>query len=78
MMSAKEAEKRHLKPMAKIVSHAITGVKPQIMGIGPISAVRKAVSISTYFFLVKKFSCEVVFEKDYIYILKGRKGWLES
>ena len=45
MMSAKEAEKRNLKPMAKIVSHAITGVKPQIMGIGPISAVRKAVSL---------------------------------
>lgn len=43
-MSAKEAEKRNLKTMAKIVSHAITGVKPQIMGIGPISAVQKAVS----------------------------------
>jgi len=42
-MSAKEAEKRNLKTMAKIVSHAITGVKPQIMGIGPISAVQKAV-----------------------------------
>ena len=55
MMSAKEAEKRNLKPMAKIVSHAITGVKPQIMGIGPISAVRKAVSISTYFSSLKFF-----------------------
>jgi len=43
LMSAKEAEKRNLKTMAKIVSHAITGVKPQIMGIGPISAVQKAV-----------------------------------
>ena len=28
--------------MAKIVSHAITGVNPAVMGIGPISALRKA------------------------------------
>jgi len=42
VMSKKEAEKRGLDPMAKIVSHAITGVNPAVMGIGPISALRKA------------------------------------
>ena len=31
-----------MDPMAKIVSHAITGVNPAVMGIGPISALRKA------------------------------------
>ena len=31
-----------MDPMAKIVSHAITGVNPAVMGIGPVSALRKA------------------------------------
>ena len=42
VMSQKEAEKRDLMPMAKIVSYACTGVNPSVMGIGPISAVKKA------------------------------------
>ena len=43
LMSADQAAKRQLKPMASIVSWATTGVRPSVMGIGPISAVRKAV-----------------------------------
>ena len=43
LMSATQAAKRQLKPMASIVSWATTGIKPSVMGIGPISAVRKAV-----------------------------------
>ena len=34
----------NLKPMAKIVSTAVAGVDPAIMGIGPVPAVRKALS----------------------------------
>lgn len=34
--------KYNLKPMAKIVSRAIAGVDPSIMGIGPIPAIKKA------------------------------------
>lgn len=35
--------KRHgLRPLARIVSSAVTGVEPRIMGIGPVSATRKA------------------------------------
>lgn len=35
--------KRHgLKPLARIVSSAVTGVEPRIMGIGPVTASRKA------------------------------------
>ena len=32
----------HLKPLARIVSAAVSGVEPRIMGIGPVEASRKA------------------------------------
>jgi acetyl-CoA C-acetyltransferase len=41
-MSADEAAKRGLTPMARIASWAHAGVDPAIMGTGPIPAVRKA------------------------------------
>ena len=46
VMTREEAEKRKLKPLVRIVSTAEVGVDPSIMGIGPVEAVRKAVSIS--------------------------------
>jgi acetyl-CoA C-acetyltransferase len=42
LMTLAEAKKRGIKPMAKIVSWANTGVDPAIMGTGPISASKKA------------------------------------
>ncbi|MGN6467504.1 MAG: acetyl-CoA C-acyltransferase, partial [Rhizobiaceae bacterium] len=42
LMSAKEAKKRKLKPLARIASWATAGVDPKIMGSGPIPASRKA------------------------------------
>jgi acetyl-CoA C-acetyltransferase len=42
LMSAKEAEKRGLEPLARIVSWAHAGVDPAIMGSGPIPASRAA------------------------------------
>jgi acetyl-CoA C-acetyltransferase len=42
LMSAEEAKKRGLKPMARIASWAQAGVEPEIMGTGPIPASRKA------------------------------------
>ncbi|MEM6663309.1 MAG: acetyl-CoA C-acetyltransferase [Pseudomonadota bacterium] len=42
LMSAEEAEKRGITPMARIVSYATAGVDPAIMGTGPIPASRKA------------------------------------
>ncbi len=33
---------RGLKPLARLVAYAHTGVEPEIMGIGPVSATRKA------------------------------------
>jgi acetyl-CoA C-acetyltransferase len=42
LMSADEAEKRGIEPLARIVSYATAGLDPQIMGVGPIYASRKA------------------------------------
>lgn len=42
IMTAKEAAKRGLTPLARIASWATAGVDPAIMGSGPIPATRKA------------------------------------
>jgi acetyl-CoA C-acetyltransferase len=42
LMTAKEAERRGIEPMARIVSWATAGVDPSIMGTGPIPASRRA------------------------------------
>ncbi|WP_259780588.1 acetyl-CoA C-acetyltransferase [Aestuariispira ectoiniformans] len=42
LMSAEEAEKRGLTPLARIASWATAGVDPAIMGTGPIPSSRKA------------------------------------
>lgn len=44
LMSADEAEKRGLTPLARIVSWAQAGVDPSIMGTGPIPASRQALA----------------------------------
>ena len=42
LMSAAEAEKRGLTPIARIASYATAGLDPSVMGVGPIFASRKA------------------------------------
>jgi acetyl-CoA C-acetyltransferase len=42
LMTASEAARRGLKPLARIVAFATAGVDPAIMGTGPIPATRKA------------------------------------
>jgi len=42
LMRGKEAERRGVAPLARIVSWATCGVDPSIMGVGPIPASRKA------------------------------------
>ena len=42
LMNAKEADRRGLKPLARIVSWATAGVDPAVMGSGPIPASRAA------------------------------------
>jgi acetyl-CoA C-acetyltransferase len=46
VMSAKEAERRGLKPLVYIRSQAVAGVPPEIMGIGPAPASRKALKLA--------------------------------
>jgi len=42
LMSADDAERRGIEPLARIVSYATAGLEPKIMGVGPIYASRKA------------------------------------
>lgn len=42
LMSADEAERRGIEPLARIASYATAGLDPSIMGVGPVYASRKA------------------------------------
>ena len=42
LMSAEEAERRGIEPLARIAAYATAGLDPSIMGVGPIHASRKA------------------------------------
>jgi len=46
VMSDKKAEELGLKPMARFVSFAVAGVPPEIMGIGPVVAIPKALTLA--------------------------------
>jgi len=41
LVSSAYAEKNKLKPIARLVAYAHAGVEPQVMGLGPIPAVKK-------------------------------------
>ena len=44
LMSAEAAKRQGIEPMATIRSQAVAAVKPEIMGIGPVAASRKALA----------------------------------
>lgn len=44
LVSEKEAKRRDLTPLARIMDYAIAGVDPKIMGIGPVPAIQKLLS----------------------------------
>ncbi len=46
VMSAERAKELGLKPIAKFISFAVAGVPPEVMGIGPIKAVPKALKMA--------------------------------
>ena len=46
LMSAKEAQRRNIKPLAVLRSQAAVGVPPEIMGIGPAVSTRKALKLA--------------------------------
>jgi len=43
---AKTAKERGLKPLGRIISWAVAGVDPSIMGIGPVPSTRKALQLA--------------------------------
>ncbi len=46
VMSAEKAKALGLKPLARFVSFAVGGVRPEVMGIGPTAAVPKALKLA--------------------------------
>ena len=42
VMSGERVKELGVKPLARFVTYAVTGVPPGIMGIGPVPATRKA------------------------------------
>jgi acetyl-CoA C-acetyltransferase len=46
MMSEDAAYKHGLKPKAKMIAQAVSGISPEIMGIGPVQATKKALSMA--------------------------------
>ena len=48
LMSKETSKKLNLTPLVRIISWATTGVDPAIMGIGPVSASKKALEIANW------------------------------
>lgn len=46
VMSAEKAAQLGLKPLARFVSFAVGGVPPELMGIGPVAAIPKALKLA--------------------------------
>jgi len=46
VMSRKKAKELGLEPVGRLVSYAVAGVPPEIMGIGPVEAIPKALKIA--------------------------------
>src|SRR5512143_2005716 len=46
VMERKRAEEMGLKPLVRMISFAVGGVRPEVMGIGPIVAVPKALKLA--------------------------------
>src|SRR6266571_1257418 len=44
LMEKSVAEKKGLKPMARLLSYGHAGIDPKIMGLGPVSAVKRALT----------------------------------
>ena len=44
LMEASAARKKDLKPMARLIAYGHSGLDPKIMGLGPVSAVKKALA----------------------------------
>lgn len=46
VMSEKMVKELNIEPIARLVSYAVVGVEPRIMGIGPVDAIPKAIKMA--------------------------------
>ena len=46
VMSASKAAELGLKPLARIIASSVSGLAPEIMGVGPIEAIRKVLALT--------------------------------
>src|SRR5699024_11625067 len=46
VMSEKMVKELNLNPIARLVSYAVAGVPPKVMGIGPVAAIPKALKLA--------------------------------
>jgi len=46
VMSEKKARSLGIRPLARFVAYAVAGVPPEVMGIGPVAAIPKALSLA--------------------------------
>jgi acetyl-CoA acyltransferase len=46
VMAREKAESLGLKPLVRILGYAVAGVRPEVMGIGPIEAIPKALKLT--------------------------------
>ena len=65
MLASEKAVKDHgLTPLARIVSYCVSGVDPSIMGIGPVPAIKGALSRAG----------KTLDDMDLVEVRKGREG----
>jgi acetyl-CoA acyltransferase len=46
LLSEDKARKLKLKPLARLVGYSVTGVEPELMGIGPVKAIPKVIALT--------------------------------
>lgn len=62
-MNGTEAQKQSIRPIARIVSWAQTGIDPLLMGLGPVTAVEEVVRYK------KSNKFNVPIDLDILYLL---------
>jgi acetyl-CoA C-acetyltransferase len=72
IMSADKAKELGVKPMARLVAHAVAGVEPELMGYGPVPAVQKALGRAKMTLKdIQLIECNEAFAAQYLACERG-------
>ena len=72
IVSEKKAEQLGLEPIARLVTHAVAGVEPELMGYGPVPATRKALARAGMTLdQIELIECNEAFAAQYLACEKG-------